>query len=68
MSWTQLDTLQAEGNDVGSHTIDHPDNLTTLTMAQMNQEICGSRQDMISHGITDPESLAYPDGDLQHDR
>jgi len=62
MSWTQLDTLQAQGNDVGSHTVDHPDNLTTLTTAQMNQEICGSRQDLISHGITDPESFAYPDG------
>ena len=62
MSWTQLDTLQAEGNDVGSHTVDHPDNLTTLTMDQLTQEICGSRQDMISHGISDPESFAYPDG------
>ncbi len=62
MSWAQLDTLQAQGNDVGSHTVDHPDNLTTLTTAQMTQEICGSRQDLISHGITDPESFAYPDG------
>jgi peptidoglycan/xylan/chitin deacetylase (PgdA/CDA1 family) len=62
MSWSQLDTLQAQGNDIGSHTIDHPDNLTTLTTAQATQEICGSRQDLISHGITDPQSFAYPDG------
>jgi peptidoglycan/xylan/chitin deacetylase (PgdA/CDA1 family) len=62
MSWSQLDALQAQGNDIGSHTIDHPDNLTTPTTAQMTQEICGSRQDLISHGIPDPESFAYPDG------
>lgn len=62
MSWTQLDVLQAEGNDIGSHTVDHPDNLTTLTTAQITQEVCGSRQDLISHGITDPESFAYPNG------
>jgi peptidoglycan/xylan/chitin deacetylase (PgdA/CDA1 family) len=62
MSWQQLDTLQAQGDDIGSHTIDHPDNLTLLTPAQITQEVCGSRQDLISHGITDPESFAYPDG------
>jgi peptidoglycan/xylan/chitin deacetylase (PgdA/CDA1 family) len=62
MSWSQLDTLQAQGNDIGSHTIDHPDNLTILTTAQITQEVCGSRQDLISHGITDPQSFAYPNG------
>ncbi len=62
MSWSQLDTLLAQGNDIGSHTITHPSNLTTLTTAQLKQEICGSRQDLISHGIPDPRSFAYPDG------
>ena len=62
MSWSQLDALAAQGNDIGSHTVDHPDDLTQLTTNQLNQEICGSRQDLISHGISDPESFAYPDG------
>jgi peptidoglycan/xylan/chitin deacetylase (PgdA/CDA1 family) len=62
MSWSQLDTLKAQGNDIGSHTVDHPDNLTTLTTAQITQEVCGSRQDLINHGIPDPQSFAYPDG------
>ena len=62
MTWTQLDTLLAQGNDIGSHTITHPNNLTKLTTAQLKQEICGSRQDLISHGIPDPQSFAYPDG------
>ena len=32
MSWAQLRTLQGEGDDIGSHTVDHP-RLTTLTTA-----------------------------------
>ncbi len=62
MSWAQLDTLQAAGNDIGSHTVDHPTTLTTLTTAQVQQEVCGSRQDLISNGIPDPQSFAYPSG------
>jgi peptidoglycan/xylan/chitin deacetylase (PgdA/CDA1 family) len=62
MTWSQLDTLLAQGNDIGSHTITHPNNLTTLTTAQLKYQICGSRQDLISHGIPDPRSFAYPDG------
>jgi peptidoglycan/xylan/chitin deacetylase (PgdA/CDA1 family) len=61
MSWSQLRTLQGEGNDIGSHTIDHP-NLTTLTAARITREVCGSRQDMLRNGIGDPESFAYPFG------
>jgi peptidoglycan/xylan/chitin deacetylase (PgdA/CDA1 family) len=61
MSWGQIDTLQAQGNDIGSHTVDHP-NLTTLNVQQMTREICDSRQDMIANGITDPQSFAYPFG------
>jgi peptidoglycan/xylan/chitin deacetylase (PgdA/CDA1 family) len=62
MSWAQLDQLEAQGNDVGGQTIDHPD-LTTLTQSQMQSELCGSRQDMINNGIPDPVSMAYPYGD-----
>jgi peptidoglycan/xylan/chitin deacetylase (PgdA/CDA1 family) len=61
MSWAQLDTLQAQGNDIGGHTITHP-NLTEMTGAQMMQEVCGSRQDLLNNGITDPRSFAYPFG------
>lgn len=61
MSWFQLGILQSLGNDIGSHTISHPD-LAALTPGQMRREICGSRQEMISHGIADPRSFAYPFG------
>jgi peptidoglycan/xylan/chitin deacetylase (PgdA/CDA1 family) len=61
MSWAQLDDLQSRGNDIGGHTITHP-NLSTLSRAQMRQEICGNRQQLIQHGIPDPRSFAYPFG------
>jgi peptidoglycan/xylan/chitin deacetylase (PgdA/CDA1 family) len=62
MSWSQLRTLLAAGNDIGSHSMTHPPNLTTLSTSQVQQEVCGSRQDLIANGIPDPESFAYPQG------
>ena len=61
MSWTQLRTLQDEGNDIGSHPIDHP-YLTHLGKSQITAEVCGSRQDMLINGIHNPVSFAYPFG------
>lgn len=61
MSWAQLRILQSEGDDIGSHTIDHP-RLTALPRLRIRQEVCGSRRDMLKNGIRDPVSFAYPYG------
>jgi peptidoglycan/xylan/chitin deacetylase (PgdA/CDA1 family) len=61
MSWAQLRILQGRGDDIGSHTINHP-KLTNLTKARAKQEVCGSRNDMLRNSIDDPESFAYPYG------
>ena len=63
MSWAQLRILQGEGDDIGSHTVHHAD-LPNLTTARATHEVCASRRDMMSHGINDPESFAYPFGSV----
>jgi peptidoglycan/xylan/chitin deacetylase (PgdA/CDA1 family) len=61
MSWAQLRTLQSQGDDIGSHTIDHP-NLTRISASRITSEVCGSKQDMLINGIKEPVSFAYPFG------
>jgi peptidoglycan/xylan/chitin deacetylase (PgdA/CDA1 family)/uncharacterized protein YjdB len=62
-SYVTLDELMQmyeNGHEIGVHTRNHY-NLTTLTQAQMTDEILGAKQDLISWGIT-PTTLAYPYG------
>jgi peptidoglycan/xylan/chitin deacetylase (PgdA/CDA1 family) len=61
MSKTQINGLLAAGNEVGSHTITHPD-LTTLTTAQAQNEMQQSQttlQTTFGIPVTD---FAYPYG------
>jgi len=60
MSWSQLSTLAAGGNEVGGKTVDGT-SLTTLSTAQQISEICNDRQNLLSHGLK-PNSFAYPGG------
>jgi len=58
MNWSQVAQIAAAGNEIGGHTLDHPD-LTTLTTAQATSEVCDDRANLIAHGYT-PMSFAYP--------
>ncbi len=60
LSWSQLSTLAAAGNEIGGKTVDGT-TLTTLTAAQQIAEICNDRQAIIQHGLS-PFSFAYPGG------
>ena len=64
MSWSQLGTLAAAGNEIGGKTVDGI-SLTTLTTAQQITEICNDRQSILAHGLK-PSSFAYPGGGVQH--
>jgi peptidoglycan/xylan/chitin deacetylase (PgdA/CDA1 family) len=63
MSFTQLRTLQSEGDDIGGHGVNHV-RLTDPAVSSTDKvaDVCGSRTDLIAHGITDPVSYAYPFG------
>jgi peptidoglycan/xylan/chitin deacetylase (PgdA/CDA1 family) len=62
LTWDQLTQLNAAGNDIGSHTIDHV-NLKKLKLADARFQVCQDRVNIASHGFQ-PESFAYPFGDL----
>src|SRR5579863_2286265 len=60
MSWSQLSTLAAAGDEIGGKTVDGT-SLTTLTAQQQIAEICNDRQAIAQHGLS-PFSFAYPGG------
>jgi peptidoglycan/xylan/chitin deacetylase (PgdA/CDA1 family) len=62
LTYAQIRTLQADGFDVGGHTVNHVD-LTTESTAVATADVCDERNDLIANGIYDPTSFAYPDGD-----
>lgn len=60
MSWDQLNTLQAQGQEIGGHTVDHV-TLRGLAAPDLRHEICDDRQILQAHGFN-PASFAYPFG------
>jgi peptidoglycan/xylan/chitin deacetylase (PgdA/CDA1 family) len=63
MSFAQLRTLQSEGDDIGGHGVSHV-RLTDPAVSSNDKlaDVCGSRTDLLAHGIVDPVSYAYPFG------
>jgi peptidoglycan/xylan/chitin deacetylase (PgdA/CDA1 family) len=58
---SNIDTIAAAGNEIGGHTVTHPD-LTTLPNDEVERQVCTSRNTLASWGYT-PESFAYPFAD-----
>jgi peptidoglycan/xylan/chitin deacetylase (PgdA/CDA1 family) len=54
----QLELLAAHGNEIGGHTVDHPD-LTTLTEDQVRREVCDDKTTLTNWGFP-VTSFAYP--------
>ncbi len=61
LTHTDLQTLQANGNEIGSHSQSHP-HLTQLSNSSKIQEIYGSKQTLESYGLT-VNNFAYPYGE-----
>jgi hypothetical protein len=58
MTLDQLRTLEADGNEIGGHTVHHVP-LANLTLAEQRRQICDDRANLLSLGfhVTD---FAYP--------
>ena len=59
MSWTQLNDLFKQGNEIGSHTHTHP-HLTELTTEELDRELQTSREVLRPFNCA---TLAYPYGE-----
>jgi peptidoglycan/xylan/chitin deacetylase (PgdA/CDA1 family) len=60
LTWTQLATFNAAGNEISGHTLSHPD-LTTLSATDAQHEICDDRANLMAQGFIVPD-FAYPGG------
>ena len=58
MTYSDLQTVQSTGNEIASHSMNHPD-FTKLNNASLNQEIYGSKQTLESYGLI-VNNFAYP--------
>ena len=63
MTWDQLAGLKADGNEIGGHTLTHP-NLNNLSDAEQQRQVCDDRRNLYDHGL-EPKSFAYPYGAYQ---
>lgn len=57
--WTTIENASAQGHEIGSHTLTHPD-LATLTDEQVTDEELNSKNLIESHTGKKCVSLAYP--------
>ena len=60
MSWSQIKDLASDGNDIGGQTLDN-ENLTTVTTAEAQHQVCDDRSALTSQGFS-VSSFAYPYG------
>jgi peptidoglycan/xylan/chitin deacetylase (PgdA/CDA1 family) len=58
MTWEEIKSLQQEGHDIASHTMNHND-LSKLTPQEVEYEVAQSKQCLLDQGIK-PKSFAYP--------
>lgn len=58
LTWTEIQALQQDGNEIGGHTVNHL-HLDTLDQPEQARQICDDRAALTAHGLT-VTSFAYP--------
>ncbi len=59
---SQVLDMEARGHEIGAHTRTHP-HLTQLSEEEMQNEILGSKQDLLTIGVKEVSTFAYPYGE-----
>ena len=59
MTWDNIITLYKQGHQIGDHTMNHLQNMTSMPKTQLNYEIGHSKQCLAAHGIC-TTTFAYP--------
>ncbi len=62
MTKEEILALQERGNEIGAHTRTHP-HLDQLSANEALAEIAGSKQDLLTMGVTSVDTFSYPYGD-----
>jgi peptidoglycan/xylan/chitin deacetylase (PgdA/CDA1 family) len=60
MNWADVDGLNADGNEIGGHTLNHK-RLTNLTTTEQRRQVCDDRTALRNRGYTVTD-FAYPYG------
>jgi peptidoglycan/xylan/chitin deacetylase (PgdA/CDA1 family) len=58
MTWDQIKSLHEDGQDIGSHSMNH-DDLSEMSKKEIEFEVGVSKECLLDHGIN-PLSFAYP--------
>jgi hypothetical protein len=61
LTWSEVASLHADGNEIGGHTTNHQ-SLTSQPLDQARAAVCDARQALLSRGYPQV-SFAYPRGD-----
>ncbi len=61
MTWSQISSIAADGNEIAGHTITHP-YLNSISAAQDRSEVCDSAATLRNRGFN-ITSFAYPHGE-----
>lgn len=61
VTWAQLSEMQADGLEVGGHTVTHP-SLGQVNLEQARNEILGARDALVANLGDRPRSFCYPNG------
>lgn len=62
LTLAQVQSIAADGNEIGGHTIDHP-HLLTLSADDQKREICDDRSALLADGFA-VSDFAYPYGEF----